>query len=474
MIKKQLREILTSEIISVYPSTPILEVLKTMQDNNISCVLVNEENVPIGILTERGIVLSVATKRLDLEGTQVREVMSTPVFKANIKMNLYEAFNLLSTQEIRHLVVVDDENQTKGIITLSDMIEHLGFEYFAEMKKISATMTKTVVTISKDTSVHEAIAEIAEKSVSCLVIADKNLPVGILTERDLTRLLIDHHNTLELKVEDVMSRPVDTATEDSSVINAAKVMKRKKIRRLIVVNKKGKIVGLITQSDIVKGLESQYIGILKLASMEKEIRLKNQRDLLNKTIESLTHPFYVIDPYSHEILFANQATNFGNISNRPTCYALTHGRTEPCCGEEYPCPVKEILKTKKSVTVEHVHYDRDGKLRNIGIHASPVFDENGNVIQVIESCIDITERKRVEEEKDKHIKRLQAASDKINTLRGIIPICSYCKQIRDDKGYWSRVEEYIGNRIGVSFTHGICPDCIETHFNPHDEDGKQI
>ena len=54
---------------------------------------------------------------------------------------------------------------------------------------------------------------------------------------------------------------------------------------------------------------------------------------------------------------------------------------------------------------------------------------------------------------------LQDALKEIKTLRGIIPICSYCKNIRDDKGYWSQVEEYIAQRTKAEFSHSICADC---------------
>jgi len=54
---------------------------------------------------------------------------------------------------------------------------------------------------------------------------------------------------------------------------------------------------------------------------------------------------------------------------------------------------------------------------------------------------------------------LAAAIEEVKTLQGIVPICSSCKMIRDDDGYWSQIERYIANRTGAKFTHGICPDC---------------
>jgi hypothetical protein len=55
--------------------------------------------------------------------------------------------------------------------------------------------------------------------------------------------------------------------------------------------------------------------------------------------------------------------------------------------------------------------------------------------------------------------RLAAALENVRTLSGLLPICAWCKRVRDDQGYWSKVEEYITARTEAEFTHGICPDC---------------
>ena len=61
------------------------------------------------------------------------------------------------------------------------------------------------------------------------------------------------------------------------------------------------------------------------------------------------------------------------------------------------------------------------------------------------------------------VRSLEKALDEVNTLRGILPICAYCKKIRDDNGYWNQVEVYIKQRLDTQFSHGICPDCMKEH-----------
>jgi hypothetical protein len=69
----------------------------------------------------------------------------------------------------------------------------------------------------------------------------------------------------------------------------------------------------------------------------------------------------------------------------------------------------------------------------------------------------------------KKVHELEAAREEIRTLSGLLPICMHCKNIRDEEGYWSRVEQYIGDRAGVEFSHGICDDCMKKHY-PDEED----
>lgn len=78
--------------------------------------------------------------------------------------------------------------------------------------------------------------------------------------------------------------------------------------------------------------------------------------------------------------------------------------------------------------------------------------------------LDITERKRAEDEKERAVVRLQQALAEVRTLSGLLPICSYCKKVRDDRGYWSQIEAYVSEHSEAQFSHGICPECLAKHF----------
>lgn len=77
---------------------------------------------------------------------------------------------------------------------------------------------------------------------------------------------------------------------------------------------------------------------------------------------------------------------------------------------------------------------------------------------------DLTDRKQAEGEREKLVSELQEALKEIKTLRGILPFCSFCKKIRDDKGYWEKVDVYIHKHSQADISHGVCPDCADEHY----------
>jgi len=128
-----------------------------------------------------------------------------------------------------------------------------------------------------------------------------------------------------------------------------------------------------------------------------EAEIVKQNEFVQNAIESLSHPFYVIDAENYVIQMANSAANFGALSANSTCYKLTHHSDRPCDSKDHPCTIKEIKQKFKPVTLHHTHY-QDGQARIFEVHGYPIFDKQGSVKQVIEYTIDITESRKLEEQ----------------------------------------------------------------------------
>jgi PAS domain S-box-containing protein len=114
---------------------------------------------------------------------------------------------------------------------------------------------------------------------------------------------------------------------------------------------------------------------------------------------------------------------------------------------------------------------RDGSTVWVRCRGMAIRDDEGNCLRMLGAHTDLTAQKRAEEalvtkteELEEVNRQLQEALESIKTLQGLFPICSYCKKVRDDEGYWSQIEAYVSERSEAEFSHGICPECEKKHF----------
>jgi PAS domain S-box-containing protein len=116
---------------------------------------------------------------------------------------------------------------------------------------------------------------------------------------------------------------------------------------------------------------------------------------------------------------------------------------------------------ERPVIVEVEYYRRDGSTLWVENSLKALRDKDGVLIGMYGSSRDISLRKAAEADREHLIGELQEALVNIKTLRGLIPICSNCKKIRDDQGYWQQVEVYVREHSDAQFSHSICPECMD-------------
>jgi PAS domain S-box-containing protein len=120
----------------------------------------------------------------------------------------------------------------------------------------------------------------------------------------------------------------------------------------------------------------------------------------------------------------------------------------------------QVKSGGRALGFENRYICKDGTYRWFHWNAAP--DIGQKVIYSV--ARDITARKLGEEERDRLVTELKAALAEVRSLRQILPICSYCKKIRDDENYWHTVEAYISRHTSTRFTHGVCPSCLATQL----------
>lgn len=111
---------------------------------------------------------------------------------------------------------------------------------------------------------------------------------------------------------------------------------------------------------------------------------------------------------------------------------------------------------------EHRLQSKDGTYRWIQVRGKVVsWTADGKPQRVAGTHSDVTSKKETELENQRLVTELKEALAQVKRLSGLLPICSSCKRIRDDKGYWNQIESYIGDRSEAEFSHGICPECLK-------------
>jgi PAS domain S-box-containing protein len=224
--------------------------------------------------------------------------------------------------------------------------------------------------------------------------------------------------------------PVIMSFRDGSVHSAIKAAD----------TEKGVILAEVTASP-VKDAEGNIIaGIEVVRNITDRIQADNELRETKSMLEDIAHGVtesILLLSQDYKIVWANNAAlkQTGLAMNELIgnyCYKATHGRETVCESPDDPCPVCELLETGEPITVVHEHVDKSGGKRIVEVSAYPVRDETGDIVRFVHIARDITERNKLEQEREKLISELRDALAEIRTLKGIIPICASCKKIRND------------------------------------------
>lgn len=313
-----LKSLMTSPVVTITPESVIADAVALMDHHSISALVIVDGQFPVGIFTERSLL------RLIISGSfnpnqAISEVITPKLITAKSEIDIHEAYLLFLQHKIRHLIVVDNRGMLIGVATESDFLHNLGLEYFVSFNDITNVTTKNVISLKQDDNVFSAMQLMNTNSISSIVIVQDSNPTGIITERDIVRLINAETDLDSTFLKEVMSHPVQTAASGISAHSAAELIRKQGIRRLVITDEDGKLAGIVTETDIIKGLQSEYINLLKEVIETQVVQLQTVRKQLNdKTIletmmQSATDIAFVITDLDCKILHSNKTaeTLFG-------------------------------------------------------------------------------------------------------------------------------------------------------------------
>jgi PAS domain S-box-containing protein len=213
--------------------------------------------------------------------------------------------------------------------------------------------------------------------------------------------------------------------------------------------------------ELEKANEALQAQIAERAKVETQ--LQDSRSYLDRIINSIPDPVFVKDR-KHRWMMLNDAY----------CRFMGYERTELIGKSDvdfFPeqearifWDMDEVVFTTGQDNMNEEHFtDSRGVTHTIVTKKTLVTELPGEpfIVGVIR---DITERKELEEEREKLVCELKGALVEIKTLSGLLPLCSYCKKIRNDKGYWEKLEAYLGKHSQAEFSHSVCPECFDKYY----------
>jgi len=358
------------DFLKVEANTPTKYAIQLMANFDKDYVVVVENNKAVGIFSESDVLkLKYANENLD---KNVLEYASKPAITIRSSFNIFEAFNLMIENDISKLIIVDDEDKPIGVLTQRTLIKTIDQEMLKRNKNVKDILRqRDLISLFPTDTLSLALKTLVENKIRAVVILEPNNTnssefdeneqdtndsrvvdrgklvsrgklVGIITQKDLTKLISIGVDLDKALIKDYMKSPVITCRIDTPLIEASKIMASFNIRRLVVVDEKDNPIGIVTQGDIIRNLDEKYEEYV-------EKKLKHLRSMLNIMQDPVLEVMDagVFDSSSGIIIWQNDSAKsiFGNFLGKNIEEIIDHYTWKY---------IYEKLKNEKSVNYEPI------------------------------------------------------------------------------------------------------------------------
>ncbi len=283
-----IEQIVQPHILTCPPETPLSVAAQRMSAAHCSSILIADGSEVVGIWTEQDAVTLGSFDALTLSAP-IAQYMTSPVKTISGKITVGEAAVCFREEGLRHFLVVDDDGRQLGIITQSDIVINQGIEYYISLREVKSVLKRRHLALPGDTLLDEAVRHMRAGRFDAVVAQCRDGSFGILTERDVVRLIGDNQPYAALS--DVANRPLISVASSASLYHARKLFTENNIRHLGVTGEEGELLGLVTFSDILENIEYDYVRQLRETLREREHSLALSQQHLRLTTKVFESTF---------------------------------------------------------------------------------------------------------------------------------------------------------------------------------------
>lgn len=260
MLSNKVSEIMTTKVVTVGASSTIFDVMDMMASRNIGGVIVTEDQLAVGIFTERDVLKRVINGKLDPKKSSIKRVMTSPIRGVSQNTHIIEALGRMYKAKFRHLLVRGEKQGIVGMVSMRNILKfavELG-QGLTETKTVGSIMSRNIITVEGSQSIDDAIDIMVKKNAGCVVVLIEGKPKGIFTERDiLKRVAIKDVDTKKTPVREVMTTNVVTMPHTALIGEVLAEMYQRGFRNMPIQGEEGEVNGIVSLADVL-----QYARVL--------------------------------------------------------------------------------------------------------------------------------------------------------------------------------------------------------------------
>jgi len=281
MLSNKVSEIMTTELVKAPVAATVFSVMESMVVNDVGRIIITDDEVPVGIFTEKDVLKRVVGAQIDAKSTDIRTVMTAPVRAVRDETRIVDAFARMFRGRYRHLLVRGRRGKIVGIVSMRRILNiavELG-QGISETRTVGDIATASVVTVDESATVDAAVNLMNQQSLTALVVTAAGKPTGIFTERDVLKRVatveMDLQNT---PVSQVMTAPLVTMARRALVGDVLAEMSRRDIRNMPVKDEANLLVGLVAMPEILQYAQAFNIDEQVRRSWQEVARVLDSDD----------------------------------------------------------------------------------------------------------------------------------------------------------------------------------------------------